>query len=241
MASSVLPDPEASGLGAIPLSVALVLSAWFLLVVSLGAAGAFVGRPGAPPLAMAAGVGAPLLVFFAWLRLSRSFREFILALDLRLIAGIQAWRWAGLGFLSLYAYRVLPAVFALPAGLGDMAIGFAAPWMILALVRQPGFAASRAFIRWNVLGIFDLVVAVSIGALSAALSTGAPGEISSAPMASLPLLVIPAFLVPIFLMLHSAALMQSREIVRTRAQGASAGGARSWPVSAAAAGEHPRR
>jgi hypothetical protein len=81
------------------------------------------------------------VLFFASLRFSQSLREFVLSLDLRLIAGMQAWRWAGLGFLSLYAQRVLPAVFALPAGLGDMAIGVTAPWIILALVRQPGFAA----------------------------------------------------------------------------------------------------
>jgi hypothetical protein len=216
MTTTVLPGPRTSGLGGIPLSVALVLTAWFLLVMTLGAAGAFVGRPGTPPFAIATGAGAPLLLFFAWLRLSRSFREFVLALDLRLIAGIQAWRWAGLGFLSLYAHGLLPAVFALPAGLGDMAIGFAAPWMILGLVRQPGFAASSAFIRWNVLGILDLIVALSLGALSATLSTGAPGEISTAPMSTLPLLVIPVLLVPMFLMLHTAALMQSREIVRHR-------------------------
>ena len=215
MATTVLPRPaesHPSGLSGIPLSVTLVLPAWFLLVVSLGAAGAFVGRPGTPPFAIAIGVGAPLVLFFAWLRLSQSFRAFVLSLDLRLIAGIQAWRWAGLGFLSLYTYKVLPAIFALPAGLGDMAVGFAAPWMILALVRQPAFAASSAFIRWNVLGILDLIVAVSIGALSATLATGAPGEISTAPMSTLPLLLIPAFLVPLFLMLHTAALMQSRRI-----------------------------
>ena len=88
--------------------------------------------------------------------------------------------------------------------------------MILALVRRPDFAASAAFRRWNVLGIVDLVVAVSLGTLSATLSTGAPGEISTAPMATLPLLLIPAFLVPLFLMLHAAALMQSRQIIRGR-------------------------
>jgi hypothetical protein len=66
--------------------------------------------------------------------------------------------------------------------------------------------------RWNVLGILDLIVAVSIGTLSATLATGAPGEISTAPMSTLPLLMIPAFLVPLFLMLHTAALMQSRQI-----------------------------
>jgi hypothetical protein len=182
-----------------------------LLVVLLGAAGAFVGPPGTPPLAIAIGVAAPLVLFFASLRISQSFREFVLSLDLRLIAGMQAWRWAGLGFLSLYAHKVLPAVFALPAGLGDMAIGATAPWIMLALVREPGFAARGTFIRWNVLGILDLLVAVSIGAVSALFTTGAPGEVSTAPMAALPLLLIPAFLVPIFLMLHTAALMQSRQ------------------------------
>ena len=135
------------------------------------------------------------------------------------MAGMQAWRRAGLGFLSLYAQKVLPAVFALPAGLGDMAIGVTAPWIILALVRPPGFAARGTFIRWNVLGILDLLIAVSIGTVSALFATGAPGEISSAPMATLPLLLIPAFMVPLFLMLHTAALMQSRQLIRSRAQG----------------------
>ena len=219
MSTAVLPRPAGirpAGNSGISLSVPLVLSVWFVLVVSLGASGAFIGRPGTPPIAIGIGVGAPLLLFFAWLRLSQSFRAFVLALDLRLIAAIQAWRFAGLGFLALYANKVLPAMFALPAGLGDMAVGFAAPWMVLALVRQPGFAASPAFTRWNVLGILDLIVAVSLGTVGATLSTGAPGEISTAPMATLPLLLIPAFLVPLFLMLHTAALMQSRQLIRSR-------------------------
>jgi hypothetical protein len=97
-----------------------------------------------------------------------------------------------------------------------MAVGFAAPWMVLALVRRPDFAASAAFIRWNVLGIVDLSVAIGLGTLGATLSTGAPGEISTAPMATLPLLLIPAFLVPFFLMLHTTALMQSRRLIRSR-------------------------
>jgi hypothetical protein len=218
MTAIVLPQPaEAppSVRGGVRLAVAIALSVWLLLVVSLGAVGAFVGPPGTPPLPIAIGVAAPLVLFFAALRLSESFRQFVLTLDLRLIAGMQAWRMAGLGFLSLYAQKVLPAVFALPAGLGDMAIGVTAPWIILALVRQPGFAARSTFIRWNVLGILDLVIALSIGTASTFLATGSPGEISTAPMATLPLLLIPAFLVPLFLMLHTAALMQSRQLIRT--------------------------
>jgi hypothetical protein len=215
MSTTVLPHsatPQPAGLNGIRLSVLVLLAAWFLLVVSLGAVGAFVASPGTPPYALAIAVAAPLALFFAWQRLSTSFSDFVLSIDLRFIAGVQAWRWAGLGFLTLYSYNVLPAVFALPAGLGDMAIGFTAPWVLLALVRRPAFAASAAFVRWNVLGILDLVVALSIGTVSAALATGAPGEISTAPMATLPLLLIPAFLVPLFLMLHTVALMQSRRV-----------------------------
>ena len=210
------PTTQLSG---VRLSVIVVLIVWFALVASLGAAGGFVGHVGAPPIAMGIGVGAPLLLFFAWLRLSQSFREFVLSLDLRLVASMQAWRCAGFGFLALYAHDLLPAVFALPAGLGDMAVGIAAPWMALGLVRQPGFAATTTFVRWNVLGVLDLAVAVSIGTLSATLATGTPGEISTAPMATLPLVLIPAFLVPLFLMLHAAALMQSRQIIRAGHKG----------------------
>ena len=206
---TITPSAPLSG---IRLSVIVVLVVWFALIASLGAAGAFVGLPKTPPIAVGLGVGAPLLLFFAWLRLSPSFREFVLSVDLRIVASMQAWRWAGFGFLALYAHNVLPAVFALPAGLGDMAVGITAPWMVFGLIHHPGFATSSKFIRWNVLGIVDLVVAVSIATLSATLATGAPGEISTAPMAMLPLVLIPTFLVPLFLMMHATALMQSRRL-----------------------------
>jgi len=206
-----LPTTRSSG---IRVNVIVVLAVWFVLVVSLGAEGVFLGPPGKPPIAMALGFSAPLLLFFAWLRLSRSFREFVLSLDLRLITGMQAWRWEGFGFLALYANHVLPAGFAITAGLGDMAIAFFAPWMMLRLIRRPDFAASAAFVRWNVLGILDLVVAISLGAISATLAAAHPEEISTTPMATLPLLLIPAFQVPLFIMLHATALMQGRQMAR---------------------------
>jgi hypothetical protein len=143
---------------------------------------------------------------------SLRFREFVLTADLRLMTGIQAWRAAGFGFLALYAHGVLPGVFALPAGLGDIAIGVTAPWIVLALIRRPGFARSKTFAVWNLLGVLDLVVAVSTGALSSGLATGIAGEITTAPMAQLPLVLIPAYLVPIFIMLHLTALFQARRL-----------------------------
>jgi len=128
--------------------------------------------------------------------------------------GIQAWRWAGFGFLTLYAYRILPGIFAWPAGLGDMAIGITAPLVLASLLRKPNFAAGKRFVTWNLLGILDLAVAVSIGALVPILAPNFYGTVTTAPMSQLPLILIPAFLVPTFLMLHLTALFQSQHLAR---------------------------
>ena len=192
--------------------VAIVLAVWFVVILLLGAGGAFVTAPGLLPLPIAIGVTAPVLVFVGAYWMSRQFREFVLIADLRLVAAIHAWRAAGFGFLALYAHGVLPGVFALPAGLGDIAIGVTAPWIVLALIRRPDFAWSKTFVVWNLLGLLDLVVAVSTGALSSGLATGVAGEITTGPMAQLPLVLIPAYLVPIFIMLHLTALLQARRL-----------------------------
>ena len=127
---------------------------------------------------------------------------------------MQAWRWAGFGFLTLYTYGVLPGIFAWPAGLGDMAIGVTAPLVLSALLRRPGFAASKSFVAWNLSGILDLTVAVSIGALVPLLAPNFYGAVSTAPMTQLPLVLVPTYLVPTFLILHLTALFQARRLGR---------------------------
>jgi hypothetical protein len=192
-----------------------ILAVWLLVVLLLGAVGGFVSPPGTPPMPIFLGVTVPLVCFLVAYRVSAAFGSFILALDPLLGTAIQAWRAGGLGFLALYAHGVLPGVFAWPAGLGDIAIGITAPWIALALVRRPGFASSRAFVIWNLPGILDLVVAVSIGALNSALAPGVPGEVTTGPMAQLPLVLIPVYLVPLFIMLHVAVLLQARRQAST--------------------------
>src|SRR5271157_4210774 len=147
-------SPDSSTL-TLPIGVVLIL--WFALVFVLGAMGAFARPPGSVPIPIVIGVTTPIIVFLAGFGLSRSFHDFVLRADLRLMAGIQAWRFAGIGFLALYAQGALPGVFAWPAGLGDIAIGVTAPWVVLALVQRPAFKDSRLFVVWNLLGILDLV------------------------------------------------------------------------------------
>lgn len=217
MSNAVLSGSTQPGLpvlAGVKLAAAVVLGVWFIAVSVSGMSGAFVAPPGTPPWPILIGFLAPVIVYFAAYRISRPFRDWVLVADLRPMMAIQAWRLAGLGFLALYTYGVLPGSFALPAGLGDIAIGVTAPWILIELARRPGFAASKTFVPWNVLGILDLIVAVGTGALSSALATGAVGEISTGPMAQLPLVLIPAYLVPIFLMLHATALLQARQLAR---------------------------
>lgn len=198
--------------------VPAMLAIWLALVLLLGASGAFVQPPGLPPLPLLLGAAVPLTVFLAAYLGSGTFRAWTLAADLPLVTAVQAWRFAGLGFIALAANGVLPGLFAWPAGLGDMAIGLAAPWLALALVRRPGFAASRLFVGWNLLGVLDLVVAASTAALSQIFATGAPGAATMAPMTQLPLVLVPAYLVPLFMMLHLTALFQARRLARPEAQ-----------------------
>jgi hypothetical protein len=192
--------------------VMMALAAWLGVVVVLGAISALAGPPGQPPLPVFASAVVPLVLFAVAWRTSLAFREFLLALDIRLITAAQAWRYAGFGFLALYTNHVLPGLFAWPAGLGDMAIAVAAPLWILRLSENPEAIRSRGFRLWNALGILDFVIAFTTATISS-MTLVTDRLPSMGPMTQLPLVLIPAFMVPLFTMLHIVALMQSKQAI----------------------------
>ncbi|MHA1569709.1 MAG: hypothetical protein ACTSXZ_09570 [Alphaproteobacteria bacterium] len=192
------------------LFLAAALSLWFALVALAIDADLLRNPPGQPPLPLIVAVAIPLSIYFLLYRASSAFRNYVLSADLRLITILQSWRVAGVLFLGLYAYDVLPGLFALPAGIGDMAVGITAPVMALTLLARPGYAASRGFVLWNWLGIVDFIVAFTAGTLAAGVVPGLVGEVTSAPVTMWPLALIPAFLVPLFATLHITALIQAR-------------------------------
>lgn len=214
MSNAVLSHTDQPKSPAVPgtgLFVAVFSAVWLALVFLFGANEVFVTPSGTTTLALLIATTVPVILFLAAFRVSYSFREFVLAADLRLTTGVQAWRFAGFGLLALYTHGVLPGHFAWPAGLGDIAIGVTAPLMLVALIRRPGFAASKTFVAWNVLGILDLVVAVGSGALGPLLAVNA-GAVPTTPMAQLPLVLIPAYFVPAFIVFHLTALFQARRL-----------------------------
>jgi hypothetical protein len=118
----------------------------------------------------------------------------------------QTWRVGGIVFLILYLQGALPGVFALPAGLGDFAIGITAP--VVAWYWKPPFPR-KTFVVWNLLGSLDLVTAVSLGVLASASPAGLlAGDVSTRLMGQFPLSLIPAFFVPLFLILHLISLIR---------------------------------
>jgi hypothetical protein len=148
------------------------LIVWFFTILALGVGGAFEslwnGKPIGPPLALLI----PLCLYFAdlhWLK-SRLFRGFW-ALDEKTAILLQAYRIVGVFFLVESMQGRLPLGFALPAGSGDILVGMLAPWVAWRLGETRRFATTMA-IAWNLLGILDLVCAVSLGILYAPTSLG---------------------------------------------------------------------
>ncbi len=190
--------------------VVSVLVLWFLLVFVGSLLGVFIGDASQPPLALGAGVILPVIVFLGGWFGSGRVQRFIDSLDIRAVAFAQVGRILGGVFLIVYALGGLPGIFALPAGWGDVAIGLTAPLVAWLLVKKTRFRLS-VLVLWNVLGLLDLITAVSLGILTSRSTLGVlAGETTSVLVVATPLSLIPTFLVPFYFMLHLIALDQAR-------------------------------
>ena len=152
-------------------------------------------------------VVAPLLAFAGAYRASRRFRAFVLALDLRFLTAVQGWRVIGLTFLFFYAFDLLPGAFAWPAGVGDAAVGLAAPFVVMAIVRHSSTWRLQVVLL-NVAGLVDFVVALGAGVLTSNNAIGALSEAGArVSLGSLPLSLIPTFAVPLWTIFHIVSLI----------------------------------
>ena len=103
----------------------------------------------------------------------------------------------GAAFLIIMALGHLPALFALPAGLGDITAGLAAPLVARWLAQGTG---RRAALWLNAFGLTDLIVALTLGAVTAyQLIHVTP---SGAPISELPIAVVPTVGVPLLFAIH---------------------------------------
>ena len=205
------------------LAVALPLVVWFVFIWTVATAGAFEARPGAPPFLLAA-IVLPIVIALPLLTRSQRIAAAVDAAPASWPIGLQVYRVIGGNFLILWAYGgAIPAAFALPAGFGDVLTGLLA--LPAALYLASGAPQGRTVaIAWNLLGIADLISAVSLGALTSPgplqlLAFDQPNLLTS----TYPSVMTPAFAVPLSLILHGVSLWQLRRLGR-RARTAAPGG-----------------
>ena len=181
-----------------------IIIAWFIFALSASALHLFENQSQRVGLAVAIAALTPIVIFFSWFLSSANFRQFTLSLNPQILTFAQTWRVIGFTFVLLEAHSVLPAIFALPAGYGDMAIGVTATLVAWQLA-DPRHRDS--FILWQALGITDLVMAVSLGTTARLIAPHAPSMVA---MTVLPLSLVPTFLVPLFLIFHVICIAQAR-------------------------------
>jgi hypothetical protein len=135
---------------------------------------------------------------------------------------------AGLAFLITMGLGHLPALLAVPAGLGDVATGLATPLIARKVARGTG---RRAGLWLNALGFTDLVNALALGALTGfQLVHVTP---AATAITGLPLALIPTAAVPLLLALHIINMRALAKAPRTATPAQPAAGARMRPAAAA--------
>ncbi len=207
-------DPISSRSTGPGIVVGAILTIWLVVSVLAATNGVFLAAPDEVPVALMTAAGAPPILFLLAYGASQRVRDYAMSVDLGLLTAFQAWRVVGGGMLFLYAYGHLPGFFAWPAGTGDVAVGLAAPFAVLALIRKTPDWQRRVF--WlNIAGLADFAGAVATGLLTSGTAIGIfAGAVNSDAVAVLPLSLLPGFGVPLFIIMHAISLLQLRALRR---------------------------
>lgn len=105
-------------------------------------------------------------------------------------------------FVLMLPLGVLPAIFALPAGLGDVLVGLGA----LAASRWVTSGRRGRVVWWNLFGLLDLATATVLGLITVPGLHLLQTSPTSALLLASPLTIIPTFCVPIYVLLHLISL-----------------------------------
>lgn len=181
------------------------LLAWSAAAFWLGLIGAYVAAPNSIPT-IEFGIMAPIALGIGAYLAVPSVREVVRRLPHAWLIGLQLYRAGGAIFIVLWSLGLLPGIFALPAGIGDVLIGVTAPFVALGYARSGG-KARTAVLAWNLLGLLDLTIALTGGFLTTPsrfqmFAFDAPNLL----VTQFPLVIIPTFIVPLSILLHLASL-----------------------------------
>jgi hypothetical protein len=199
------------------LSVAVPFTLWLAVVWSLAVNGVFQPIPGVtglPKLPIA--IFAPVIIGLLVLLRSKSIAAVLDATPASWLIALQVYRVFGGIFLVNWVNGTAAGAFAWPAGIGDMFTGIIALPVAWRLASGAENGRSAA-IAWNIFGLFDFAVAITMGVLTT------PGrlqifglDIPASLAGTYPIVLIPAFAVPSSILLHALSIRQLRRIGRRR-------------------------
>ncbi len=183
---------------------------WLFLAAELARAGVFEVTVDRLVPMIGVGTGLPILLGLLAMRYSTSFQAVLRAIPIHKLIAVQVYRTIGFVFLIGLSAGLLPGVFAWPAGVGDIIVGLLAPLVAWRALKHPG-SARGAIWAWSILGIGDLILALSLGTLSSPVriqlfAMDAPNVAISA----YPLVMVPIFAVPVSILLHAAVILKLR-------------------------------
>ena len=200
---------------AVWLAVVVPYTLWLAVIWSGAIDGVF--RPGGNRLPLVPlAIFLPVIVGVPILVRSKRIGEVLDAMPASWLIGLQVYRVFGGIFLVGWARGVIPSLFALPAGIGDVITGLLALPVAYSLASRNSNAV-RGAIAWNIFGLLDFTIAVGIGLATA------PGpfqvivpSIPNTAVGLYPTVLIPAFAVPSSILLHVLSLRQLRRVARRR-------------------------
>jgi hypothetical protein len=197
------------------LAIMVVDTLWFAVVWSAAISGVFRTDAVPPPVPwLPLAIFVPVIIGAPLLLSSKRVGQVLDAMPANWLVALQAYRVFGSWALAAWLRGELSGVFALPAGVGDVLTGVLA---VTAAVAVAGGTdqGRKAAIAWNILGLSDLAVAVTLGMITS------PGRfqliLPDAPSigaGAYPYVLTPAFVVPSSILLHALSL---RQLIRRRA------------------------
>ena len=138
---------------------------WLAVAQYLGAANTYFASTATAVPTVLFGLLIPLAVAAIALWQSESVARLVSAIPVHWLVAAQVYRIIGGIFLVLWADGRMPWQFALPAGIGDVTTGIVAV-VVAALLARNAIGAYRATYAWSLFGIADLVVSITMGAMT---------------------------------------------------------------------------
>jgi hypothetical protein len=195
------------------LGVMIPFTLWLALIWGSAVNGVFRGGVAPLPLLPFA-IFLPVIIGTPTVLLSKRMGQVLDAMPPSWLIALQVYRVLGSAFLIGWARGLVPGVFALPAGIGDVMTGLLAVPVAISLAAGR-LEARKAAVAWNVFGLLDFAIAVSIGLMIAPgpLQVIVP-SIPNATAGIYPNVMVPAFAVPSSILLHVLSLRQLRRCSR---------------------------